>query len=356
MKIKIRERTLEQGIILALIVSIVLSVIVGITFTTDYVVSYNVSNKSVIAVVNITNTDPNITGIRIDDGIFTQPEEIDLVANDAVTVTCNATIFDYNGYRDITEVVKTNATFFITSVGINGEVDNNSLYVNRSCGSCRQAISSESYRGDTARTAICDCKFAVQYYANYSDQWTCGFSVEDNGGNQISELEINISDTDQNSSGVTVTQLLAIDAPVILDYGNLSVTQYSNEIIHNVTNVGNVPFNLSLRGFGGINDSVDHAGHNLTMICDYGNISIGNQRYSTTSGNAFASMRILQNQTEILTGFTNPEVNLTWPQRTDDTNYGSDRNSTYWMMYVPTGVGGLCNGTIIFGAIDATGS
>ena len=163
-------------------------------------------------------------------------------------------------------------------------------------------------------------------------------------------MKINFKETERNSSGVTITNLLAIDAPAILDYGNLSVTQTSAEIVHNVTNVGNINLNLSLRGYGGINDSIDHPGHNLTMICDFGNISIGNQRYTLgsefTDGTSFDSMRHLTNQTA--------QTNLTFPRRVNDNNFGADRNSTLWRIQVPLSVGGLCNGTIIFGAIDAS--
>jgi hypothetical protein len=359
MIIRIKKKTLEEGILSVFGLLIIISILIGVSFTTNYVAgATNITNKSVIAKVNVTNTEPNITAIRIDDSTPSPPNEIDLTANGITVVTCNATVFDYNGFEDITGKNTTNATFFINSVGSNAQDDNNSHYTNSSCNRCRQATAAEAAPNDPTneRTAICDCKFAVQYYANASNTWTCEFTVQDRGGTQVSGLEINLTDTDSNSSGVTITQLLAISSPGILDYGNLSVTQTSAEIVHNVTNVGNIPLNLSLRGFGGINDSIDHPGHNLTMICDYGNISIGQQRYSLVSGlSDFNDMRILQNTTEILTGLTGPAaVNITWPQRVDDSHVGNSRNSTYWKIEVPLSVGGLCNGTIIFGAIDAS--
>ena len=353
MIIRIKRKTLEQGIIVALLLFAAISALVGVSFTTNYVSgATNVTNATIIAKVNVTNTEPNITTIRIDDGTSSPPNEIDLTANGATVVTCNATVFDYNGFEDITGKNKTNATFFINSVGSTAADDNNFHYTNSSCNRCRQATAAEAAPKDPTnqRTAICDCKFAVQYYANASSQWTCEFIVQDKGGTQISGLELNLTDTDSNSSGVTVTKLLAIDAPVILNYGNLSVTQTSAEIMHNVTNVGNINLNLSLRGYGGINDSIDHPGHNLTMICDFGNISIGNQRYTLGSefadSTSFNSMRDLTNQTV--------RTNLTFPRRVDDNNFGADRNSTLWRIQVPLSVGGLCNGTIIFGAVDTS--
>lgn len=352
----IKRKTLEQGIIGLVMLFIIGFALIGVSFTTNYVTgAANVTNATIIARVNVTNTDPNITSIRIEDGTPSPPNEIDLTANGVTIVTCNATVFDYNGFEDITDKNTTNATFFISSVGSDAADDNNSHYTNQSCNRCVQANDAP----EPSRTAYCDCKFAVQYYANDSDSWTCEFTVQDKGGIQVSGLEINITDTDSNSSGVTVTKLLAIDAPAILDYGNLSVTQTSAEIVHNVTNVGNINLNLSLRGYGGTHGDFLHntsfPSNNLTMICDYGNISIGYQRYSLVGGlSDFNDMRILQNQTEILTGLTGPAaVNITWPQRVDDSHVGNSRNSTYWKIEVPLSVGGLCNGTIIFGAVDA---
>jgi hypothetical protein len=336
---------LEQTLVSIVCLAVFMSFLIGISFTSDYVnAADNITNLSIIAIVNVTNTEPNITSITIDDNVLSPSDEIDLTAGNFTVVICNATIFDYNGYEDITNANKTNATLFIQGSGADSQDDNNSHYSNSSCGRCRQATAAEV--SDTANTAICDCQFSVQYYANDSSNWVCDFHVSDDGGHAKPALKINLTD---NSTGgpVTITKLLALDVPAILDYGNLSVTQTSAEIIHNVTNVGNIDINLSLRGFGGIDETT---GNNLSMVCDIGNISIGAQRYSVESGIAYDSMFNLTNQTRIAAEFG---LNITFPQRIDDTNYGSDRNSTYWRIKVPLSVGGLCNGTIIFGAVDA---
>jgi hypothetical protein len=352
MRVRITQKILEQAIFGMFGLLIIALILAGVSFTTNYVAgANNATNRTVIAKVNVTNTEPNITAIRIDDDNPLPSNQIDLTANGVTVVTCNATVFDYNGWQDIMIANVTNATFFINSVGSNAADDNNSHYTNSSCGRCRQATSSEAHNGDTAHSAVCDCKFAVQYYANYSTTWTCEFTVRDSGGNQVSALEINLTDTESNSSGVTVTHLLAINTSAVLDYGNLSVTEESAEIVHNVTNGGNVPFNLTLRGFAGSEDlGPDDITYNLSMLCEYGNISIGSQRYEIGSDRIGATnyddMIHLTNQTV--------ETNLTFPQRVDDANFGADRNSTVWKIQVPLSVGGLCNGTIIFGAIDAS--
>ncbi len=345
---KINLRNLENILTGCLIFSILVTLLIGVSFTTTQVIgATNTTNRTVAAKVNVSNTEPNITSMRLDDGVD-PTSQIELTAHNATTVTCNATVFDFNGWEDINPN-ETNATFYIQSMAASGATDNNFRYRNASCGSCRQATAAEaSGLYSQATTAICDCKFAVQYYANDSSTWRCNMSVRDNGGYQHPDFRLNLT-TFEVSDVATVTKLLAIDTPsLLIDYGNLSVTETSGEIQLNVTNVGNVDINLTLRGFGGDNDSLDYPGNNLTMMCDYGNISIGNQRYKLGTEfiglTGFNNMTILQNQTQ--------RTNLTLRQRENDTERTFDTNTTLWRLQVPLTVGGLCNGTIIFGAIE----
>lgn len=332
MIIRIKRKILEQGIMAVVAISIILSAFIGVSFTTDYVLGANTTNNTVIARVNVTNTEPNITSVVV------SPSPIDLIANGVSIVTCNATVFDFNGWQDI-DPSSVNATFHIQSVGREGIADNNHRYANESCGRCIQ--------GAGATNASCDCRFALQYYTNDSSSWVCNITVRDSGGTGAPGSRLNFSDTEVSST-VTVSKLLAINTSLLLDYGNLSVTQTSAQITHNITNAGNINLNLSLRGYGGTNDSVDSPFNNMTMTCEFGNISIGNQRYALgteNSGIAFADMRHLTNITKI--------TNFTLPARLDDTSFGGDKNSTLWRLQIPLGVGGICNGTIIFGAVDA---
>lgn len=333
MIIRIKRKILEQGIIGLLTLFTITSILIGVSFTTNYVIgATNITNSTVLARVNITNTEPNITMIVV------SPSPIDLTANGVTVVVCNASIFEYNGINDINQNA-TNATFYIQSVGENVPADNNHRYSNSSCNDCVQ---------NSATNISCACRFGLQYYANDSSTWLCNMTVRDKGGTQKSGSEINLSDSDV-SSAVTVTKLLAINTSTLLDYGNLSVTETSAEIVHNITNVGNINLNLSLRGYGGTNDSVDSPFNNMTMTCELGNISIGNQRYEVgsqfTGATVFANMQSLTNTTR--------RINFTVPSRIDDSAFGWDRNSTLWRLQIPLTVGGLCNGTIIFGAVDA---
>jgi hypothetical protein len=337
MIIKVKRKIGEQLATAFFIVFTAIAALIGASFISDYVVGAptNITNGTVIARVNITNTEPNITSVTVDDDIKIPAGEIDLTSNGVTVVTCNATVFDYNGWQDIHPDL-TNATFYIQSKGRDGDTDNNYRYRNESCGRCIQI---------DATTASCDCRFAVQYYANYSTEWICNITVGDSGGTAMINA-INLTDTDVSGT-ITVTKLLAIDTGTLIDYGNLSVTETSPEIVHNVTNTGNIPINITLRGFGGLNESI---GQNLSMICDYGNITFGYQRYEIGTDKlgltSFDNMVNLTNQSV--------STNLTLYHRSNDSEYGSDRNATLWRLQVPLGVGGICNGTTIFGAIDAS--
>lgn len=336
MIIKIKKRTLEKGAIFSLFLAIFISVIVGVTFNTNYVIGEvtNITNVTVIAKLNVTNTDPNITSVTLNDDDTATPE-IDLTANNITDVTCNATVWDFNGWADI-DADSVNATLYMDSVGVNSPNDNNDHYTNRSCGRC--------IRIDSI-TAACDCRFAVQYYANDSNIWRCNISVTDRGGTGKPGEERNFTDSEL-SPLTTITKLLAIDTSTeIINYGNLSVTQLSRTIERNVTNGGNIDLNLTLSGFGGENTSVTN--ENVTMICQYGNISFGNHRYNVGTNVSFSLKKNLTNQTV--------DTQFTFLQRTNDNDVGirHDINTTFWNLQIPLGVGGLCNGTIIFGSVEA---
>lgn len=319
--------------------SLLLYLIVGVSFTTDFAyASINITNMTVIAKVNVTNTEPNITNVVVDDDVKVPLGEIDLTANNVTVITCNATIWDYNGVNDIISDPKTNATFYIDSMGSDATDDNNHHYTNSSCNRC--------IAGPDSNTAYCDCRFAILYYANYSDSWRCNFTVTDDGGTQKSGLKINQTDSEV-SSKVTVNTVLGISALPLLDYGNLSVTETSPEVIHNVSNVGNVDINFTLRGYGGTNESI---GQNVTMICAFGNITFDYQRYE------FGTEKIGTTDFEHMYNLTNQTMLTNWKlqQKIEDSNIGHEQNSSIWRLQVPPSVGGICNGTIIFGAVDAS--
>ena len=325
MIIKIKRRILRQLSYLLLGALTLASLFLGVSLTTDSVLGVNVTNATVIARVNVSNTEPDLYRVKIDSPLDAN-RNIDLTANTATTVICNGSVQDINGFDDIKNV---SATFYDIAVASNESDDKNTHYSNISCGPCSLVAGTNNQNG------TCLCQFAVQYFANPTN-WQCNMTVNDSGGVVIS----------QNSTFYAVNEVLGISVEnSVLEYGNLSVTQVSNYRRENVTNGGNIPINITVRGFGGGDESI---GQNLSMICESGtNITFGNQRFYPGNNTAFADMYNLTNQTRQV-------FNLTIPQRTVDTGLGNSSNATFWRLQIPIGSSGVCNGTILFGAIDAT--
>src|SRR3989338_5414458 len=322
MIIRIKRKTLKLMTYALISVLAMLVLFLGVSLTTESVIGVNVTNATVIARVNVSNTEPNLYLVRVTSPI----PPIELTANAATNVICNGSVQDINGFDDIKNV---SATFYDITIASNAPDDNNTHYTNSSCGPCTLV------EGTNNQNGTCSCQFAVQYYANHAT-WQCNMTVNDSGGITSS----------QNSSFVAILEVLGISVESAnLDYGNLSVTQISPYIRQNVTNTGNIPMNVTTRGFGGGDESI---GQNISMICEAGtNITFGNQRFYPGNNTAFADMYNLTNQTSQI-------LNLTIPQRTTDSGLGNSSNATFWRLQIPVGASGVCNGTIIFGAVDAT--
>ena len=281
------------------------------------VLGLNITNATVIARVNITNTQPNLYLVRVVN------TPIDLTAGTTTTVVCNGSFSDTNGYTDITNV---SATLYRDTLASNVADDNNTHYTNVSC-----ITSCSSDPGTGGQNGSCLCNFPVQYYAQ-NGSWICNLTVQDSGF-------LNVS---LNSSKFVINEVIGISVEnAVLDYGNLSATQTSKPTRENVINTGNIPINVSVRGFGGGDETV---GENYTMLCEWGmNLSFGYQRYSLHNDTSFDNMFNLTNQSVAV-------INQTIPKRTDNAAYGNSSNSTWWRLQIPLGPAGVCNGTIVFGA------
>ncbi len=321
MVIKINNQKIKKSSYILIL--ILLSIMVGISIDTKYVIGANITNSTVIARVNVSNTEPIVYEVRI-----THPTvPIDLTPGNVTIVTCNGSVRDINGYDDIKNV---SATLYYDGTAAGATDDNNTHYTNVSCGTCTVIEGSNNQNGS------CLCNFAVQYFANPGD-WRCNMTVNDSGG---------IVASNYSYSTYRINELLALELENLsIDYGALSVTQTSDAKRKNITNIGNIPINITVRSFGGDNESI---GINHTMICEAGtNITFGYQRFSLFDSTDFGSMYNITNQTQKI-------INLTIPKRTLNEGIGNSSNSTYWRLQVPAQASGICNGTIIFGAIDAT--
>ena len=123
---------------------------------------------------------------------------------------------------------------------------------------------------DDQYMALATCTHQVQYHANPST-WNCTVFVNDSVG---------FNDTASDLDDISVNSLLAIGLPNTINYGTVNATYISNENITNVTNLGNVMINLSLSGYG----FVENDGN--AMNCTLGpaeNISIEYEKFNLTS-------------------------------------------------------------------------
>jgi len=280
-------------------------------------------NATVTSELSIGASAPFVTTIDVEQGSVT------LTPNATTTVNCSIEIVDYDG-DDTFDTVS--AEFFDNTASSFGDTDdNNDHYTNNSC------FINTTY-GDVF-TVLATCLFDVWYYGN-PGTWNCTTTINDTSNYQV------------NASNATQIQdLLSVGLPDTINFGTVNATYVSNENITNVTNFGNVMINLSLSGYART------IGDGLAMNCTQGSIAtipIENEKYNLTDSHA-GSLTLGQtvNYTNLSAAVVTRRYNLDY--RTNDTD-NLAFNQTYWRIYVPLGVGGTCNGSIVFGATQAPGS
>ncbi len=321
------EKILKRFIFLEVIVFVFLVVYSVMPYLnlTGAIVGEN--NVTVTTLLQVGTVAPEILNITINNG-----NAITLTANATTSVQVYAIVRDYNNDTDI---VNATVRFFDNGASSYGAADdNNHHYTNNTC-----AI---NYAYGDAYHANVTCFIGLLYYANNAT-WNASVTVTDNS-----------SLTDFNSALATVNTLLALGLPNSIDYGVVNGTTVSTEKIANVTNFGNVIFNLTLYGYGAVPND------NLSMNCSLGNvqnISIAYEKYNLTTSNT--SVLNLTQFESIYLNLTGSSVikNFNSPQRQNDTQaHVDDTNSTYWRIYVPRGVAGTCSGNIVFGAVQTAGT
>ena len=292
---------LRSGIAATLLVVTVVLFAYNAIFSFSYSVGPNYRNVSIDTKVNITYAMPMITSVLVNNPVT-------LTAGDVKTVSCNVSITDYSNYSFINS---TNATFYHSSSSSNAANDNNTHYSNTSCTATAQNGIYANYT----------CNFTVYYYA-LNGTWTCNATVQDN-------MSANVSLTNTT----TVNALLALNVTSLINYGNLPVGGTSTNQTANITNIGNIPINYSVSGYGVV------AGDGLAFNCTNGNITLPNEKYSlNVSAGYAAKIALTSNQTEL--SVTIPKQNTSTMQY----------NLSYWQLYVPPNPFGQCNGTIVFQA------
>ncbi len=311
---------LEVSLLLALFTFIPSSAIAG------------VGSPSVTVITNLTigNTWPEVLEVFVND------VDVSMALTPANTTTtyCVGVLRDYNGEGDF---IMANATFFDTTTSsFDAADDNNTHYTNSSCNITSSFGSYQGY-SDDAYHALANCSFEIQYYAN-PDSWECRLEVEDS-----------VNWKDNRSDTITVSELLALGLPDVINYGTVNATYVSDENITNITNYGNVQVNLTLEGYG------TTPGDNVAMNCTLGNIGyipISEQKYNltATTPGPLSFSAFDTNYVNLTSSATTRQFELNYRQ--DDAVNDAIKES-YWRIYVPKGVAGTCNGTIVFGATQA---
>lgn len=327
------ESMASQIIICALLITALL--LSGLFVDSHYATgsaSWNVTTR-----LNVTNTEPNMNNVIFDDLTDSPTDIINLNAGAITEVLCNGSAYDANGQDDM---INATASIYVKDLPLKqfSPLSNFSNYENSTC--------DEYYNvpGTTNNRSFI-CRFLVDYWA-HNTTWECNITIRDHGGTQLPESGITSVNTTGRDEAV-VYQLIAINVSTqLIDFGNLSVTDTSSLKEINITNVGNVPTNFSVYGYGG-NDSEISSANLSAMLCTFNNISVNQMRFSNMSDGAWDTMIPLNSTLQIIN-------NATLTNRTDEVNpliLGATSNTTYWRVKVPLSVGGLCNGTLEFSAI-----
>jgi len=276
-------------------------------------------NTSVITRVNVTNAAPYVYNLSI----IAPP--ITLTPNVTTLAWCSAIVEDLNTVADIFLV---NATLYDKNFSQHNSIDYNTThYTNSSCTNFSEI--------DTFNR-LYNCTFNLWYNSNPGN-WMCNITAADTTGV-----------TDDENISITINELIALMVGDLIDFGKVAVLNYSDNIPFNVTNVGNRNINVSVYAYGAQDNDT------LAMVCDYGNISIGNIRVSINSSNItspvdFNTMTIVNNTNATPTrigNFTILQYNAT---------YNMSINTSVWRLYVSNAgrPSGICNGTVVFRALRA---
>jgi len=274
----------------------------------------NYANVSVRATVNVTNAYPEVINISCSN-----TSTIALTAGSAKEISCLAQLRDFDGGNTINYV---NGTFYFNQNASSDPDDNNTHYTNSSCTN----TSTSGYDSNWT------CVFPVWYYA-VNGTWRINVTVNDSSAYQTNSYR-----------NATISALLALNVTNLINFGDLAVTQTSPTAVEaNVTNLGNVPINVSVYGFGDESEAL-YAGY--AMICDQRNITISNERYDLSSATNYDAMTRLTSSPAVISS-------LKIYKQTTPATYMT--NSTYWRLHVnaTNNPFGVCNGTVVFAAVSS---
>ena len=259
----------------------------------------------------VNNVAPVVSGVNLNGG-----NPIILSENATTTVSCTATITDNNGGDDITSC---SAVIYRSGVGSSCTADDSNCYIVDSSHCTLGAASGN----DKSATATAD----IYFYADPTDNgtysaetWQCQITGTDAGS-------LTGSATDATPPELDTLTALDVDNSITYDNLDPGTSMSTTSIPVTVTNTGNVPINVQLKG--------------TDMTYSSSAIPVGDQRYATDTV-SFA------NGTQLTDTYTTLNLNLPKP-----TTSPSDSTGTiYWGWQVPAGIpAGTYQGTDYFSAV-----
>jgi hypothetical protein len=251
-----------------------------------------------------------IHSVNVDDGI-TPIGEIILSAGSTRFVNCTVIATDS---ESVDNIINASATFYYY-LNDSSDPDNNMVhYTNSSC----TLVSTTS----TNKTFLCG--FDVYYYAN-NGTWNCNATVYSSVSDSPSAINFTIIDP-----------LYAINITDGMIFGNTEPNLASTELQVNMTNLGNMPINVSVLGYA-IN-----IGDGYAMNCSDGtNLSVNATRYSLDTS-IFSTKTMLTASEQQLPLTIQKPLSLS-----------PVLNNTYWQIMPEPYIGSVsryCGGYVIFSA------
>jgi hypothetical protein len=238
---------------------------------------------------------PQVSNVSLNNG-----ENIYLIEGSTTSVYASATVYDLNGYQDITSI---SAKIFRSGVGESCSENSNNCYNAISC-------ATTSCSGTSCNVL---CEFWLWFNADptytgtpwENESWVAKIEARDTK---------NYSGSATNSTeSVKVMPLLAISVPPILSYGSLSPGQKTDPLSTStiVYNTGNCSLDLSLYG-------EDMRAGNFS-------ISVSKQRFATSSINYDQAIPL---------SYTSSTLDLNIPKNTSTSSFSTAE--IWWGIEIPT--------------------
>ncbi len=261
-------------------------------------------NDNLTTTVTVSNSAPTV-------GAITCPSSLTPTAETTVTLNCNATVTDLNGYQDLAGV---RAEFYNDSLGASANYTKH--YNNATC----------ILTDNVTTTSVAKCTFNIYYHAS-PVIWTIYFNATDSSGS-----------TGSSTNTVTVNQLTALNVTnTSIPFGSVSLGAQSSEITTAIKNTGNVNIDLNINEslYGGQMACNGVGSANITT--DAASTGV---RYNLTSGFNFdtAPWKLTESNDLRDVNFTKSYVGTgtaTPPQY-----------NLYWLIKLPaSGISGTCTTT-----------